>query len=65
MFELDETNIANIFNISDSLHKKALINAISIVKERGVKAPSNLWEFKVGLHMITSLMKIVIYCHQL
>ncbi|KAL4240977.1 hypothetical protein ACF0H5_001759 [Mactra antiquata] len=46
MFELDESNIVNIFNISDSLHKRALINAIHVVKERGVKAPSNLWEFK-------------------
>lgn len=47
MLELDETNVVDIFNISDPLHKRALINAVNIVKEKGVKPPSNLWEFKV------------------
>lgn len=46
MLQLDETNIVDIFNISDPLHKRALINAVNIVKEKGVKPPSNLWEFK-------------------
>lgn len=46
MYELDEDNIVVIFNITDPLHKKALINSINVIKTRGVKPPSNLWEFK-------------------
>ncbi|XP_045213224.2 bifunctional apoptosis regulator-like [Mercenaria mercenaria] len=46
MLQLDETNIDSIFNISDPLHKRALINSVNVIKDRGVKPPSNLWEFK-------------------
>lgn len=42
----DEESIDQTFNITDPLHKKALLNSIHILKEKGVKPPSNLWEFK-------------------
>ena len=43
----DEETIDQTFNISDPLHKKALLNSIHTLKDKGVKPPSNLWEFKV------------------
>lgn len=47
MLGLDEDTIMSTFNITDPLHRKALVNAINRVKEKGVKPASNLWEFKV------------------
>lgn len=44
---LDESNIDKTLNVSDPLHRRALLNSVNIIKERGVKPPSNLWEFKV------------------
>ena len=49
MLQLDDTNIDDIFNITDPLHRRALINSVNAIKDRGVKPPSNLWEFKVGM----------------
>jgi len=46
---LDEDTIMSTFNITDPLHRKALLNAINRVKEKGVKSSSNLWEFKVSI----------------
>ena len=52
----DEENIDQTFNITDPLHKKALLNSIHILKEKGVKPPSNLWEFKVGKQASTRIL---------
>ncbi|WAQ96236.1 BFAR-like protein [Mya arenaria] len=46
MLQLDEDTLVSTFNVTDPLHRKALFNSIATIKERGVKPPSNLWEFK-------------------
>lgn len=47
MMGLDEETIMSTFNVTDPLHRKALLNSINRLKEKGVKPASNLWEFKV------------------
>ena len=51
MLGFDEENIHQTFNITDPLHKRALLNSIGVLREKGVKPPSNLWEFKVSEKM--------------
>ena len=44
---LTEDSLLARLNMTDSTHRKALMFAIGILAEQGVKMPATLWEYKV------------------
>ena len=47
LLALDKSNLHELLNISNPLHEKALLYAIDDVREKGIKMPGTLWEYKV------------------
>ncbi|KAK3586569.1 hypothetical protein CHS0354_001155 [Potamilus streckersoni] len=43
---IDNQTIHESLNVTNRLHAGALLNAIATLKDKGVKRPSDLWEFK-------------------
>ncbi|KAL3877200.1 hypothetical protein ACJMK2_034941 [Sinanodonta woodiana] len=46
LLEIDGSNIYETLNVTNKLHASALLKAIMTLKLKGVKEPTNLWEFK-------------------
>lgn len=45
---MDEESIESMLNVSIPLHKKVILESLGLLKEQGMKLPTNLWEFKVS-----------------
>ncbi|XP_041362401.1 bifunctional apoptosis regulator-like [Gigantopelta aegis] len=46
LLALDENNLRELLNVTNPLHEKALLYAIHDVREKGIKMPGTLWEYK-------------------
>ncbi|XP_005103431.1 bifunctional apoptosis regulator [Aplysia californica] len=46
LLSLDEETLSGLLNMTDSTHQKALIFAIRLLQDQGVKMPASLWEYK-------------------
>ncbi|GFO16029.1 bifunctional apoptosis regulator [Plakobranchus ocellatus] len=46
LLSLETTNLESVFNMTDSMHQKAFMFAVELLREEGIKMPANLWEYK-------------------
>ncbi|CAG5123380.1 unnamed protein product, partial [Candidula unifasciata] len=46
LLALNEESLLGLFNVSEPAHQAALMSAVAILKERDVKMPATLWEYK-------------------
>ncbi|BFZ02970.1 hypothetical protein BsWGS_06009 [Bradybaena similaris] len=46
LLALSEESLLRLFNVSEPAHQAALLSAVAILKERDIKMPSTLWEYK-------------------
>ena len=47
LIAVDNTSLESILNVTNTLHKRAISNAIWQLKEFNIKLPASLWEYKV------------------
>ena len=48
LMAMEDNDLMKNLGIENSLHRRALMLALNQVRERGVKPPTNLWEYKVS-----------------
>lgn len=46
LLSLDEKSLESRLNMTDNTHQRALLFAINVLREQGVKMPATLWEYK-------------------
>uniref|UniRef100_A0A0B7AKF3 RING-type domain-containing protein n=1 Tax=Arion vulgaris TaxID=1028688 RepID=A0A0B7AKF3_9EUPU len=46
LLAMDEESLEQLMNVSESVHQRALLLAVNMLKEQRVKVPSTLWDYK-------------------